>query len=180
MGDTQPRRLEEFLAREVLLIFTLVLLALVQVTLLPTPLGFPPALLLVLVVCRILVRVGESHPEENFDGVMRWAFYGGVALDLLSATPLGSHALALLLAAILVAIITRRMRVEGLLLPLFLMLIGAVVYEITLALVYSSSTMTMIDWRSYASVVIFPSVMSALILTLPLFLLLRRLSRTNT
>lgn len=177
MGDTESRRLERVLAREAFLLMGLITLALIQVTLLPAPLGFPPALLLVIIVCRLLVKLGETHPSEQLDDVMRWAFYSGIALDVLSATPLGSHALALLLATIGVTLIMRRMRVEGFMLPLVAVLVAATIYEITLAVVYISSTMTMIDWPSYIGIVLLPSVLSALILTLPMFALVRRLSR---
>lgn len=176
MGNTQPRRLEEYLAQESLLILGMLLLALVQVTLLPTPLGFPPALLLVVVVCRTLVRDEGSYFSSGLAGAVRWAFYGGIALDIFAATPLGSHALALLLAAILVAAGTYQLRVEGPLLPLLSVLAGTIVYELVLAVV-CCGTMIVTDWRSYAVVVIMPSVLLALIPTLPIFLLLRWLSR---
>ncbi|MFP4436581.1 MAG: rod shape-determining protein MreD [Chloroflexaceae bacterium] len=187
MGNSQPKRIEEFLAREILLIFGLVALALVQVTLLPSPLGFPPALLLILAICRLLVGIGEgeSHPESSVAAAIRWAFYGGIGLDLCSASPLGSHALALLLAVILVALVTRHLRVEGegLLLPILAVLLGMLVYEGMLALLLYGPTLAQslapVDWQRYAVVVVLPSILQALIPTLPLFMLLRWLFRTR-
>lgn len=175
MADTQSRRLEERLAYEALLIVALTGLALVQVTLVPAPLGFPPALLLVLVICRVLVGSRSWQPDASVAGALRWGFYGGLALDLCTATPIGTHALAIVLAATLVAAITRRMRVEGPFLPLLAVMIGALVYELVLAAIYIW-TVAPIDWPHYASWVILPSVLMALIPTLPMFLLLRWLA----
>lgn len=170
MGDTQPRRLEELLAREAGRIAALVALALAQVTLLSTPLGFPAPLVLVLVVCRTLLGVGAAFPDIGLSRALRWALYGGLALDVLSATPLGVHALALLLAALAVALPTRRLRVERLLVPLLAILVAAPVYEAVLALLTLPGP---IDWRSYAQVVLLPTLLAALIMTLPTFFLLR-------
>lgn len=170
MGDSQPRRLEERLARELGLALLMTGVAVVQVTLLSTPLGFSAPLLLVLVVCRTLVGVGSAFPDNGVSTGMRWALYGGLALDLLAATPIGSHALALLLAALAVAAATRRLSVERPIIPLLAVLVGAAIYEVVLALATQPAA---IEWRSYARVVVMPVVLSALIPTLPIFFLLR-------
>lgn len=174
MGDTQPRRLEEQLARELGRIAVLAALALLQVTLLSTPLGFAAPLLLVLVVCRTLLGVGAAFPDIGLGRALRWALYGGLALDLLSATPLGAHALALLLAALAVAIPTRRLRVERLLIPLLAIVLAAPIYEAVLALITQPGP---IDWRGYALVIILPTTLTALIMMLPSFFLLRWMLR---
>jgi rod shape-determining protein MreD len=170
VGDTQPRRLEELLAREAGRIAALVALALVQVTLLTTPLGFPAPLLLVLVVCRTLLGVGAAFPDLGLSRALRWALYGGLALDVLSATPLGVHALALLLAVLAVALPTRRLRVERLIIPLLATVVATPVYEAVLARLTLPGP---IDWRTYAQVVMLPTLLVALIMTLPTFFLLR-------
>jgi cell shape-determining protein MreD len=175
MDSAQPRRLEEYLTYELLLVLTMAALALVQVTLLPTPLGFSPALLLVLVVCRVLLAIGLPHPDKEVAVAFRWAFYGGIALDLFSASPVGSHALALLMAATIVFAIARTLRVEGPLLPLGSVLVGGVAYEIGLALL-ANPLMMVHHWPTYALVVMVPSVLLSLILTLPLFFALRWLA----
>jgi rod shape-determining protein MreD len=172
MGDTQPRRLEQHVVREIVLIGALVLLALVQSILLPLPFGFPPALLLVLIVCMILVGFGSPSPENDVGIAVRWAFYGGLALDLLSYTPLGSHALALLLAALMVMLLVSQVPTGGALMPLVCVLLGATVYEVTLAVVYQFTVMSF-DWQRYLLAVMLPSVIFALIPTLPVFHLLR-------
>lgn len=149
-------------------------LALVQVTLLATPLGFAAPLVLVLVVCRTLLGVGAAFPDIGLGRALRWALYGGFALDLLSATPLGAHALALLLAVLAVALLTRRLRVERPIVPLGSIIVAALIYEAMLALLTQPGA---IEWRSYAQVVILPVVLVALVPMLPAFFLLRRLLR---
>lgn len=151
-------------------------LALVQVTLLPTPLGFAAPLVLVLVVCRTLLGVGAAFPDIGLSRALRWALYGGLALDILSATPLGAHALALLLAALAVAALTRRLQTERLLVPLAAILVAALIYEGVLALLTQPGA---IPWASYAQVVILPVLLVALIMTLPTFFLLRWVLRAQ-
>jgi rod shape-determining protein MreD len=174
VGDSQPRRLEETLAREAGRILALVALALAQVTLLGTPLGFAAPLVLVLVVARTLLGVGAAFPDVGLSRALRWALYGGLALDVLSATPLGAHALALLLAALVVAALTSRLRVERLIVPLGAIVAAALIYEATLALITQPGP---IAWRSYTTVVMLPSMLAALIMMLPALLLLRWLLR---
>jgi rod shape-determining protein MreD len=170
LGDYQSRRLEEILAREIGLIIMIGVLALAQVTLMVTPLGFSAPLVPVLAICRILLGVGSAFPDNGVIRGLRWALYGGLSLDILAATPLGSHALALLLAATVVAAITRRLRIEGPLLPLLAVLVSSLIYEVGLTLLLQPSP---IDWASTARVALVPSLLVALILALPLFFVLR-------
>jgi rod shape-determining protein MreD len=174
VGDTQPRRLEEIVVRELGRILLLAGLALIQTTLLTTPLGFSAPLVLILVVCRTLLGVGAAFPDVGLNRALRWALYGGLALDVLSATALGAHALALLLTVLAIALLTRRLRVERPLVPLVAIVVAALIYEVVLALLTQPGA---IEWRSYARVVILPAMLSALVPTLPLFFLLRRVLR---
>lgn len=149
-------------------------LACVQVTLLGLPSGFTLPLVPVLVICRTLLGVGAALPDVGLSRALRWALYGGMALDVFAATPLGAHALALLLAVLVVAALTRRLRVERPAVPLLAVLVGMLIYEAVLALFLHPGA---IDWRSYLILVMLPSVVVALPPTLPLFFLLRRLLR---
>ncbi len=176
MGDSQPRRLEEALAQEAGRILALAALAIVQVTLLATPLGFSAPLVLVAVICRTLIGMGSAFPDLGLSRALRWALYGGLTLDLLTGTPLGTHALALLLAALAVALATRRLRVERPAVPLMAVLLAALIYEATLALLTQPGP---IEWLSYAQVVILPAVLVALIPALPIFFLLRWILRSQ-
>lgn len=152
----------------------LVALALAQATLLAMPLGFPAPLLLVLIVSRTLLGIGAAFPDIGLSRALRWALYGGLTLDLLAATPLGAHALALLLAALVVAAAARRLRVERLLIPLATIMVAAPIYEATLALLTQPGP---IEWRSYSQVVILPATLTALVMMLPTFFVLRWMLR---
>jgi rod shape-determining protein MreD len=174
LGDSQPRRLEELLARELGLILCIGALALAQVTLLATPLGFSAPLLLVLAICRTLIGVGSAFPDNGIMRGLRWSLYSGIFLDILAATPLGSHALAMLLSTFTVAAATRRLRIEGPLLPILAVLVGSLIYESVLALLLQPGP---ISWASTARVALVPGVLAALILALPTFFVLRWMLR---
>ncbi|MEI8306442.1 MAG: rod shape-determining protein MreD [Chloroflexales bacterium] len=176
MGDSQPRRLEELLARELGLILCIGALALAQVTLLPTPLGFSAPLILVLAICRTLIGVGSAFPDIGVIRGLRWSLYGGLSLDILAATPLGSHALATLLATFAVTVLTRRLRIEGPLLPILAVCVGSLIYEVVLALLLQPGP---INWVSTVQVALVPGVLVALILTLPVFFVLRWMLRAQ-
>lgn len=90
MGDSQPRRIEERLARELGLALVLLALALVQVTLLTGLAGFSVPILLVLAIARALVGAGTAEPVRGLMRGLWWAFYGGLALDVLGTMPLGN------------------------------------------------------------------------------------------
>ena len=152
----------------------LVALAMAQVTLLATPLGFAAPLVLVAVICRTLLGIGAAFPDVGLSRSLRWALYGGLALDVLTGAPIGAHALALLLAALAVAGATRRLRVERPLIPLLAVLAAALIYEVTLALLTQPAP---IEWRSYSQVVVLPVVLAALVPALPMFFLLRWMLR---
>jgi rod shape-determining protein MreD len=163
-----PRRIEERIVREIGLLLGLLALALAQATLLPTIFGVRPALVLVAVVCCTLV--------SGLSAGARWAFYGGVALDLCGAAPLGSHALALLLAAMAVYVSLRRLGGEHWLLPILASFGAALLYEAVLALLYTLP-IAPLDWGNYAVVALLPSALLAMVPALPVYALLRQLDR---
>jgi rod shape-determining protein MreD len=176
LGDPQPRRLEERLIHEALIILCVTGLALLQMTWLQTPLGFSVPLVLVLIVCRVLVAISSAFPDAGITAALRWACYGGLALDAFSSLPLGSHVLALLLAALIVALITRSLRLEGPFLPVLSVFAGAVVYEFSMIAVYLLLA-TPIECRYYLAIILVPNVLIALIPAPPLFFLMRRMLR---
>lgn len=163
-----PRRIEELIARELGLLLLLLALALAQVALLPPLFGAPPALVLVVVVCCTLV--------SGLSVGARWAFYGGLAIDLCAAAPLGSHALALLLAALAVHITLRRLGGEHWLLPILATFGAALLYETILALIYTLPVAPL-DWSRYAVVALLPSALLAMVPALPIYAVLRQLER---
>lgn len=164
MGHSQPRRIEERVAHEVWVALLLLAVALVQSALLPRPLGFILNPLLILVVCQALV----SGPAV----AARWAFYGGLGLDICSDSALGTHALGLLAAALLASLALARFSRGNWLLPLVGVVLGAVAYNMVLALIWAL-LVAAIDLRAYLVDVVLPSVLMALIPALPLFLIMR-------
>lgn len=170
MGDSQPRRLEERVARELGLIGLMAMLALLQVTLLQLPLGFPVPLVLIAVVCRTLLGASSAFPDSGVSVALRWALYAGLTLDFLATTPLGSHAFALLLTVAVVAFATRRLSAERVFLPILATLCGTLIYETVLALLTVPQP---IDWAAYTQVVLLPTALIALIPALPVFFFLR-------
>src|SRR5512145_1072159 len=97
MGYSKRRRIEERIAREIGLAFVLLGIVLVQTALIPRIFGFATNLLLVIVICQALI-VGPTSAT-------RWAFYGGLSMDLCADSLLGSHTLALLAAVLLASLI---------------------------------------------------------------------------
>ncbi len=175
MGNYRPRRIEERLARELGLVLILLLLALVQVTLLTAPTGFCIPLLLVLAIGRSLVGAGTAEPVRGLMRGLWWAFYSGIALDLLGSMPFGSHTIAHLVAVFVVGLVARRFVVERPLVSLLSVACGTLIYESVLWLLVLPSDN---DWQTYARVVMLPSLLLALIPTLPTVALLHRLLRT--
>ncbi|HEU4321616.1 MAG TPA: hypothetical protein VFS21_00570 [Roseiflexaceae bacterium] len=164
MGDTRRRRLEERIARELLLALLLLGLAVVQTALLPRPLQVPFNLLLLLTVCQSLVAGPSS--------AARWAFYGGLGLDICANQTLGTHALALLAAVLLADLPLAHLSRDNWLLPLGGVLFGALAYHAVLLLLLSA-LVAPIDARVYAATTLLPDAVSTLIPALPVFLVIR-------
>src|SRR5215510_8574705 len=164
MGSTQPRRLEERVAREIAVALALLGVALVQAALLPRPLGFAPNLLLLLVVSHALIA-GPAIAA-------RWALYGGLSLDLCADTALGTHALALLAAVLVATLMLARLSRGSWLLPLLGVALGAAIYYAVLALIVSV-LVAPVQPQAYLLVAVLPSTLAVLIPALPLFLFMR-------
>jgi rod shape-determining protein MreD len=164
MGSAQPRRIEERIARELWLALALLALALAQAALMPRLLGSAPNLLLLLTICQALIA-GPANAA-------RWAFYGGLALDLSADTALGVHALALLAAVLIAAPILARFSRGNWLLPLVGVVLGSLAYHVVLALL-TFLLIAPISPRVYVLVVVLPATILVLVPALPLFLSMR-------
>jgi hypothetical protein len=161
MGDSQPRRIEEFVAREIALALMLLALVLVQsALLLPTTLS--P--LLVLMLCRSLL-VGPASAS-------RWALYGGLSLDLMASSFLGTHTIALLSALLLPWWLLSRLSRSNWLLPILGVGIGATIYYAVLGLL-TSWLVAPVPAQIYGLIVVLPGVLLALIPSLPVYLCMR-------
>jgi rod shape-determining protein MreD len=164
MGYSQPRRIEEFVAREIGLALLLLALALAQSALLPHPRALTLNPLLLLTICRALLA-GPGNAA-------RWAFYGGISLDVCAGSTLGTHALALLVAMLLPTLALARLSRRNWLLPLLGVALGAVVYYVVLGMLMALLVAPVAP-RDYGAIVVLPGVLLALIPALPLFLTMR-------
>lgn len=164
MGTTQPRRIEELVAREVVLALLLLAAALAQATLLPRLFGAVPNALLLLTICQSLL----SGPANG----ARWGFYAGLGLDLLTDSAFGTHALALVAAALFATLWLAWLSRDNWLLPLIGTLLGSLAYHAVLALL-TSLLVAPVSLRTYMWLVIAPATILIVVPALPLFLLLR-------
>jgi rod shape-determining protein MreD len=164
MGAAQPRRIEERVAREIWLAVALLAVALAQTTLLPRPLGAAPNALLLLAICQTLIAGPAS--------AARWAFYGGLALDLCADSVLGTHALALLAAVVLPSLLLGRFSRGNWLLPLLGVAIGSLAYHLVIAGL-TALLVAPVSPEAFAIVVLVPATFMILVPALPLFLSMR-------
>ncbi|MFQ3629948.1 hypothetical protein [Roseiflexus sp.] len=164
MGHSRRRRVEEVIAHEVLLLAVLLTVALVQTTLLPRPFDMPFNLLLLLTICHGLIAGTTS--------AARWAFYGGLALDLCALTLLGLHALALLAGVIAAAQALLRLSRDNWLVPVAGVALGSLVYHVVYA-VLSMLLVAPVDVQEYGLYVLLPDTLVATIPSLPVYLVFR-------
>lgn len=167
MGAAEPRRIEERIGRELWLALMLLAGALLQATLLPRLFGATPNVLLLLTICQALL----AGPANG----ARWGFYSGLALDLLGDSALGTHALALIAAALFAALWLSWLTPGNWLLPLLGTLLGSLAYHAVLAAI-TSLLVAPIDLRAYLPVVVAPATILMLVPALPLFLAMRWLA----
>ena len=167
MGDYRPK-IEQRIAHELLQIGLLLCIALIQMTLAPSLWYFRIDWVLVFVLCMALVR--------GFSAGLRWALYGGLALDLLSSLPLGSYLLGLVIAVVVVAVITDGFPRDNRLVPTVAVLFVALLYSVTIGLLMSAVGQP-IAWGRYPLTIMVPTALADGIVTLPIYLVLRRLTR---
>lgn len=164
MGYSQRQRLEVIIAKELVLAAALLLIALIQTALPAQPGSFMPNMLLLLTVCQALLAGAGS--------AARWAFYGGLALDICAGSILSTHALALLAAVMLVSFLLAHLSYSNWLLPLLGVPLGIVIYHVVLAGLISL-TIQPINVSNYAIVSLLPDVLVTIIPALPIFLVMR-------
>ncbi|MCS6842358.1 MAG: hypothetical protein NZ699_07640 [Roseiflexus sp.] len=164
MGHSRQRRIEEVIAHEAALITALLVVALVQTALLPRPFGVTFNLLLLLTICHGLVAGPTS--------AARWAFYGGLALDLCAMTLFGLHALALLAGAIVATQALSRLRRDNWLVPIAGAILASVVYHGVYAFL-SALLVAPVDLQAYALYALLPDTLIVTIPSLPTYLVFR-------
>ncbi len=148
----------------------LLLVALFQNALAPSLWYFRIDWVLVAVVCWTLLR--------DYATGMRWALYGGLALDLLSPLPIGAHLLALLVSVTAVAVLTDIFPRDNRIIPTASVLLVSLLYAVCLGLVMSMSHRP-IAWDRYPVTIILPEALANGAAALPVFLLLDRFNGRN-
>jgi rod shape-determining protein MreD len=114
----------------------------------------------------LLAVTGWALTGEG-EQAMLWGFIGGLFLDMLSALPLGTSSIALILVAYLVSLYSRRIWEVNLLMPLGVTLIASILFHsiMLLALLLFGRQIQL----DYAFIrVILPSTFINLLLTLPI------------
>lgn len=164
MGHSRRRRLEEIIAHELALALALLAVALVQTALLPRPFGMTPNLLLLLAICQGLIA-GTTNAA-------RWAFYGGLALDLCAMSLLGMHALALLAGVLAATLPLARFDRGNWLVPIAGAALGGLAYHLAYAIM-TALLVGAFDPQAYVLFAALPDLLIALAPALPLYMLLR-------
>jgi rod shape-determining protein MreD len=164
MDNPKRSRIEEILKREARILLLSVMLVLLQRVINPRILGTEVNVLMLFVIILVLI--------EPLYMVVRWAFYGGIAYDILSASWLGMHAVALLVAIVLVYVLLARVTNENWLLPIAAVLVGGSIYYTILALLLYVSVGSF-GVTAYVIGVVLPAVLVVLVPALPVFLLVR-------
>ncbi len=167
MNENRPK-IEQRVTHQLLLALLLLSVALLQTALAPSLWRFRVDWVLLMVVSWTLLH--------GLVPGLRWAFYGGVSLDLLGALPVGSHLLALLLCVSAVALLMEPLDHDQPLLVLATLLLAALLYGFTLMLVLHLTGHTLPLYQ-YSLVVVIPTAIINTIAALPTFALLRWLDR---
>jgi rod shape-determining protein MreD len=115
-----------------------------------------------------------------------WAFVGGLFYDLLSAVPLGTSSLGLVLIIYFISGLGTQVYRLGLLLLIFMSVFGTMAFEfgrVVLIDLYQlvgfipSSAPVQITWGADLTTTVFPTMVYNFVLILPVYLLLRLLQR---
>lgn len=105
-----------------------------------------------------------------------WAFIGGFALDLLSALPVGTSSIPLLIIVFAISGIGTQIYRLGLLL-LVSMALGGTLFQQVLILVLSALLGHQVNWIQDFTSIVIPTMFYNLVLIVPVYWLIRRLQR---
>ncbi|MEM6284205.1 MAG: rod shape-determining protein MreD, partial [Chloroflexota bacterium] len=110
------------------------------------------------------------------DEALTWAFVGGIIQDLLSAAPMGTSAMGLIVVIFIVHLLNQGLYRVGFLLLTMLVVTGTVIKEFVFALV-----MTLVgmggDLVNTFSYVILPTTLYNLVLIAPAYIILRQIQK---
>jgi rod shape-determining protein MreD len=169
MGDYRPK-VEQRIVAELGRALGLLLIALFQVALAPSLWYFQIDWVLVVIVSWTLLR--------GFAAGLHSSIYGGLALDLLSPLPIGTHLLALLVAVTAIAVLTDPLPRDNRLVPITSVLLASVLYTTCVGLIMSTSGRP-VAWGYYPFTIVLPSALANGVAALPTYFLLDRLQRRD-
>lgn len=167
MGDYRLKIEQRFL-REVLRMSAMLAVALFQTALAPPLWQFRIDWVLVVVVILALLR--------NLASGLRWAAYGGLAIDILSPLPLGTHLLALVLAVTLATVGTEAIQRDNMAVPTVAMIVVSLLYTGITGLVMTLIGLPII-WERYPLTIMLPTALVNAMVALPVYLLFERVQR---
>lgn len=149
---------------------TLVLVAALQPTVLPAirVFGGQPDLTLLLVLCWSV----HAELEES----VFWAFLGGITLDLLSITPLGTSVIGLLIMVFAIRSLSQRLYSFSLFFLVGFVAIGTILQHVILITVLTSTGYPT-DFVSIAQYFTLPTLVYNVVLTVPVYWVLRRFQK---
>ncbi len=131
-------------------------------------LGGRPDLVFLLVLCWAM--------GAALDNAVVWAFVGGIAQDLLSATPTGTSVIGLVLLVFAVDAVRRQVFRIGLVLALWITLIGTLAYQL-LTMLLLALLGFQINWFNSLGYVVLPTLVYNAAALLPTLWLIRRLQK---
>lgn len=169
MGDYRPK-IEQRIIRQGARISALLLLALFQAALAPSLWRLRiDWMLIIITIWTLMHGLGPG---------LRWGVIGGLALDFLSPLPLGTHLLSLLFVVMVVAAISDVLPRENRLVVVVTVLLAALLYGVTLALVMSVVGWPVV-WLYYPVTILLPTALADTALALPVALVLERMQRAE-
>jgi rod shape-determining protein MreD len=108
-----------------------------------------------------------------------WAFVGGIAQDLLSASPTGASTLGLVLLLFGIEAVRQQVYRIGFILILGLVIVGTVVQKVVFMVVASFSGFTIYPIENFTYVIL-PTIAYNLVFIGPIYWVVRRIQRRRT
>jgi rod shape-determining protein MreD len=124
----------------------------------------------------VLVVVVILALLRNLSSGLRWAAYGGLAIDILSPLPLGTHLLALVLAVTLATVGTEAIQRDNMAVPTVAMIVVSLLYTGITGLVMTLIGLPII-WERYPLTIMLPTALVNAMVALPVYLLFERVQR---
>jgi rod shape-determining protein MreD len=148
----------------------LALAAIIQASLVPQIriLGGGPDLIFLLVLAWAI--------NVRLESAVTWAFVGGIMQDLMSAAPLGTSAVGLLLLVFAISGLGQQVYKIGFIMMIALVLFGTLAQQVIIMLVLTFSGFTM-QWGHNLTFVIAPTILYNLVLIWPVYWFILRLQR---